>query len=238
MDHSLFDVLENITDDDEVISEMKKLIEKGADVNALHDDEFTLLMYTPSTVVAQFLIDNGLDVDTVDSFGESALFRAALDMTKVLLENGANPNIRNEDGQTVLIHCADGEDENEKCELLLAAGANIDLTDDREKTAFDVALESSNYTLVDKLLEAGARVPEGSEQFDVMLMDFETFVLEYRELSDKIRKAHDTNTENEERCHELESKIELIKRIIERIVERTDSIEIIRLFALRACRMI
>jgi hypothetical protein len=61
-------------------------------------------MTTPSSVVAQLLIDNGADPDLCDECGNTALMRAAKrghpEVVRVLLAAGAQPRTKNVYGNT------------------------------------------------------------------------------------------------------------------------------------------
>ena len=81
---------------------------RNVDLNAIYDEEngYTLgylaCMLAKSPKVIKCLIEHGLDLNTTDKFGDTLLISAAkLDQEekiKWLLENGANPDIKNNNG--------------------------------------------------------------------------------------------------------------------------------------------
>ena len=77
--------------------------------------------------------------------------RGYSDIVKLLLENGADPNIIGNDGRTSLIFaskfgCTD------VVKMLLKNGADPNIIDNRGKTAYDFALDTGNIEIV-KLLK-------------------------------------------------------------------------------------
>ena len=87
-------------------------------------------------------------IDNQDCFGKSCLHAAAesgnIEAIQLLLEHGANVNVRNFDGITPLMVCADvcGRQKSVRSmEILIEAGAIIDLTEFRSRrTALQVML--------------------------------------------------------------------------------------------------
>ena len=90
--------------------EVQKLIDEGHDVNGKDDLEATTLFYSDSSEVAQLLIKNGVDVNAKETHRGNTLLhelfepmmrgKPSFEHVKVLLENGADPNIQNNDGET------------------------------------------------------------------------------------------------------------------------------------------
>lgn len=82
------------------------LIEKGADINAVVDDNHrTALMLAAQNghlEVLQLLIEKGADINAADSYHWTVLMAATLggyiDIVKLLLENGADPDKKNNYG--------------------------------------------------------------------------------------------------------------------------------------------
>jgi len=91
------------------VRKVKRLIARGANVNARNRQGATALMYailSGSVEVARILIENGADVDARDCNGKTALMQAVdrgnIDIVKLLLENGADTDIKDKKGCTAL----------------------------------------------------------------------------------------------------------------------------------------
>ncbi len=104
---------------------IKKLIDKGANVNAFSPDGHTPLMYS-------IMADDRQNV-------------------KVLIENGADIELTNSDGMTALIF-ASWFGREEICRILMDSGAVLSKTDDLGKTALDYSKEK-NYNRIEAMLE-------------------------------------------------------------------------------------
>lgn len=94
------------------LGRVKKLLDKGVDVNARSGDydNTPLIMackYGCDNVV-QYLLDNGAGIDMVDCNGWSALMYAAFygyeSTVNILLDHGADINIRDRVGGTALVY--------------------------------------------------------------------------------------------------------------------------------------
>jgi len=106
---------------------VSKLLSKGVNVNK--KDKLGYVPLSPATrdpQLLELLVDNsiGIDIDLQDRFGYTPLFYASCvnnnyESTKFLLECGADPNIKNNNGGSIL-----GETRNPKIrELLIKYGA-------------------------------------------------------------------------------------------------------------------
>lgn len=84
------------------------LIDRGADVNAAEPDQgFTALHFAArdqNAAIVRRLLEAGAEVDPVDVFGDTPLWRSVMSSSaspatmKLLLEHGADPNMRNRHG--------------------------------------------------------------------------------------------------------------------------------------------
>jgi hypothetical protein len=88
---------------------------------------------TGNREVLKLLIQSGSDVNlTADDRGSSALIDGTigkhLNIVTDLIESGANVDVKSKDGQTALV-IAVGADDEAVVEVLLKAGANLDITD-------------------------------------------------------------------------------------------------------------
>ena len=122
------------------VKALTELIDKGADVNA--KDEWwnwTALMY--ATTHYYFDISN-----------------IYLEIIKVLLDNGADINVKNNEGKTVL-HLASSSGRHEVVKVLLDnKGADIDAKDNQGRTALMVASVWNDFEIVTSLVDKGAEI--------------------------------------------------------------------------------
>ena len=102
------------------------------------------------------LIERGADPNSVDENGMGTLLNFHPEVTKYLLEQGANPDVqRNENISPVLIGVAGF---NTACvRLMLDAGANVNIASDHNgETALHHAASGDDLELISLLLESGA----------------------------------------------------------------------------------
>ena len=100
---------------------------------------------------------NDLIADVRNGETFSLLQVTDLDVTRKLLERGANPNIRNNEGVTPLFY-AIGEHNMPKVEALLSAGADVNVRDNIGVTPLHVAVKRGDLALAQLLFEKGANV--------------------------------------------------------------------------------
>ena len=140
---------------------MEAFLKHGGNPDTRYSDGSTLLIlssYGGHTDLARLLLEHNADVNAVDNPGASPLFYAAqeerTDIVKLLLESGADVNTKCYRGQTALIIAARNRQAFSVTALLAHPEINVNLQDDKGKTALDVAKGSR----VKKLLkEAGAK---------------------------------------------------------------------------------
>jgi ankyrin repeat protein len=112
------------------IKQVKLLLYKGAGPNAYDDDSDNVLI--------------------------NAALYASADCMRLLLQNKADPNLKNKYGETPLMLCTGDLD---KMKLLLQYGANINDTSQSGNNALMVAcIAGSSYTIVKWLIDNGANV--------------------------------------------------------------------------------
>jgi ankyrin repeat protein len=104
------------------------------------------------------LLDGGTDVNGATKNGSYALNNAAVenevDVIKLLLDRGANPNVQNSQGDTPLI-CATkyAGGKTATVQLLVDAGTDLTIRDKKGRTALDYAKEKEQQeaiTLLDR----------------------------------------------------------------------------------------
>ncbi len=141
------------------------LIKKGAEVNEEHSwSPAHEAVWNQHTHVLALLLDHGADANAEDRFGWSLLHYAAgwPDMTKLLLDKGANPNVvERERGRTPLLFAAggriEGKDYKTAAELLIKYGANVNAKDWDGKTPLSRAQEAGHTEIVELLKKHGAK---------------------------------------------------------------------------------
>lgn len=158
---------------------LQALIDAGADVNAENN-----YGGTPPEASLRFPVENREDdkeiIDILktlitagakcssnwDLLYSSALFQHRLEITRFLITAGADVNIRNKNG-TTLLHCAVRESKPDTARLLIDAGADVNATDEHSDTPLliakrkasnlkDTPWEQQAVEIVRMLTDAGA----------------------------------------------------------------------------------
>jgi len=108
--------------------------------------------------ITECLLQNGVDVNNVTLNGDSAL-NLACDLSNeyhrtmlidTLLQEDADPNISNREGQTALMHDQLGSAEVHE---LVAWGADLGAVDALGRSALHIAVGADNFSMVEALLE-------------------------------------------------------------------------------------
>jgi len=143
----------------------RRMIQYGADVNAPSVNGMLPLNIATSKaneLQLQIVMMQAMGLDTADEAVQNELkknlFREmnkAIAMTKMLLENGADVNMKSSLG-TPLMNAVTNIWNNEIVELLLQAGANVNEADKDGRTAIFYAAASGNDDIVTALIKAGA----------------------------------------------------------------------------------
>ena len=150
------------------ISEMKKMLLQGADIDFIQDKRSALVFAAEAgdEKVVKFLMEKGAKIDLKNNDGESALMRAIyynnVEVVEQLLEHGAQPNQTNKEGMTALVYaCSNFLNKTTKrkqmsiVKLLLKHGAQINF--DGQSALLHTATEG-NYEIMEILLKHGAQV--------------------------------------------------------------------------------
>jgi len=102
--------------------------------------------------ISKLLLDSGANVNDIDKYGKTALMYAqTVEQTRFLIENGADVNIKDNYGETPLMFTRSIE----QTELLIGAGANVNEKNGNGVTPLMYAKSIAEAKL---LLEAGADV--------------------------------------------------------------------------------
>ena len=156
-------------------TEVQRLIDKGADVNAKNENGSTPLMLAAgrhAAEAAKVLIDNGADVNVKTDMGATPLHIAVqtamdgkggmivlkvLNVAKVLIDNGADVNAKSKSGMTPL-HFAAAIDADDFAKLMLEKGANINAEDNNGMKPLDLAAMRGAPWVAKVLIDNGAEV--------------------------------------------------------------------------------
>ncbi|KAI9836516.1 MAG: hypothetical protein M1837_003288 [Sclerophora amabilis] len=147
------------------------LLNAGADVNARRSGDgstplLARLKLEADGPYSKTPLPRGTDCNAQDSESVSALHLSIsrhfthVDLTKRLLEAGADPNTRDSKGQTCLFRIDEEAVEyvDILLEILLSAGIDIEARDKRGRTALLSFAKRGDIALVRKLLDCGAKI--------------------------------------------------------------------------------
>ena len=158
------------------------LVNAGADLNAprFATGDTPLMYVCKDDIKVKILTRKGADVNAKNRDGSTALMRAAYSgiykSVKLLLEAGADVNSQNYDGDTPLRSAADGfmvyyppcnqckailcrNKETDQCmELLVSAGADVNLRNVYGRTALTTAAFTCNVKCLNLLIRCGSDV--------------------------------------------------------------------------------
>ena len=143
------------------------LVQRGADVNQMKPGDWSPALsaaHRGYIDILQLLLAHGADVNEKDDSGWSLLHYATgkPDITKLLLEKGADPNVVDrENGCTPLHYVASGSEEGKDyktvAELLISHGTNVNAKNWEGKTPLTLAQEAGNTDIVKLLKKHGAK---------------------------------------------------------------------------------
>jgi ankyrin repeat protein len=152
------------------ISNIKNLVNKGADVNARSDTGWTPLMYLSAIgnkEVASLLIEKGADVNQKNNQGQTPLFLAAhwghSELAGLLIGKNADINAQMDDGWPVLTDAIDMH-RVEIAKMLIDKGADVNLKSKKGWTALMAASLKNHPDIVRLLIEKGADVNATDEK--------------------------------------------------------------------------
>ena len=154
------------------------LLKAGADPNITDDIGWTCLMYAVdwgcNTDVLQSIIDHGAHVNATNLTNCTTLMIACakgyMNVFNVLLKAGVDPNIKDKHRQTCLMYAVTGGCSKEVLQAIIDHGADVNATDNLDRTALIIAVEKSCVDVINTLLKAGADVNVTNNLNDTPLM--------------------------------------------------------------------
>jgi ankyrin repeat protein len=143
------------------------LIELGADVNKVNEHGWTPLkfsLWSEDTSMLELLLEKGATIEIIDAECETgcqtyessplhlASRRGAADFMDILIDHGADVNIKNEEFKQTPLHLAAAMGYGDIVTLLIESGCDDSIEDINGKTASDLALEHGNLEIAKMLL--------------------------------------------------------------------------------------
>ena len=147
------------------LKEVQRLVENGADVNALGDDGNSVLKESArrgKIEVMKFLLDHGADVDIRDRVKFTPLHIAAeyhqIEAIELLLKHGGDVNAQNRIQMTALRHTANypWHGDAAVADVLIKHGADMTIRSHEGCIPVYCGTNSHNYPFVESLLKHGA----------------------------------------------------------------------------------
>ena len=135
---------------------MRYLIDRGLNIKIDQENPYVYSDKTPLIHAAEsnkigllkYLVEHGADVNIPDERGRTVLVYAkSLELIGYLVEHGANVNAKDEDGVTPLLYAAFNED-TARIKYLIAQGADVNAADKDGNTALSIAQENQDTQTV------------------------------------------------------------------------------------------
>ena len=143
----LFEALiaEDRQDKGSMLRKIRTLIDHGADIQAGEQRGMSPVRYASQADsdndILKLLLEQGARPNARDEHGDTALTWAQVGASRLLLDHGADIETRNNEGTTPLMEAAEFGD-TAKIRLLLARGAKLNVKDNKGRKALDYARTS------------------------------------------------------------------------------------------------
>lgn len=142
------------------LTEVRSLLDKGADPNSVDEDGDYLLMYAAmysSVDCMQLLIEKGGNVNAKNKIDETALMWSLHDLAKMklLIQHGADVNAKAKTGNTPLLIASIGHGKYDAVRLLIDKGADVFAVNNRKENALVRASLFGDTATVSLLLNKG-----------------------------------------------------------------------------------
>jgi ankyrin repeat protein len=144
------------------LNSLNSLIKYDCTFTALHFFCINNDLYSAKKLLDMNMMN--INIKTIN-VGRTPLINACcnsnLELVKLLLSKGADPNIQDTYFNTPLIYvCNDYENDNTKniVKMLIESGSNLDIQDYYGKTALMLSVEYGNYDICKMLIESGSNI--------------------------------------------------------------------------------
>ncbi|MBA95595.1 MAG: hypothetical protein CMP21_07755 [Rickettsiales bacterium] len=143
-----------------VISNKLKSVMSGTVIDINREDELLIRIFNLHYAILKRLIDKGGDVNARNQDGitplDFAIAKGDVEFIKLLIDKGGDVNARNQDGITPL-HWVAYKGYEVIVKALVIAGANIKATDNNGSTVLDYAAQGGYTGRVEKAIEEGTK---------------------------------------------------------------------------------
>ncbi|MGD9888172.1 MAG: ankyrin repeat domain-containing protein [Halothiobacillaceae bacterium] len=146
------------------LTQVKTLLETGdVDINIIDSFQTTPLMMAVDNrhlAVAEYLLQHGADIQLDNKYGYTPMMQAVMrndpKMVNMLLDKGAKIDQKNFYTELTPLMMAVDNGSMEMVELLIARKANLNLQDERGRSALMHATATHQTKIAQRLLQAGA----------------------------------------------------------------------------------
>ena len=181
---------------------IKFLVEHNANVNIKNKNSETPLMFAVKYAtldVVKYIFEHHANINAKDKNNETCLFIATkynsgnqlnrLEKFKYLVERSGNLNVKNKDGYTPLMMAAK-YNKFDLIKQLIKYGARVNIKNDYNETAIDIAIKNDNFKLADYLeeYESDSDCDDSEDYFDYFVdeMNREIMNLKFSEVFERV----------------------------------------------------